>query len=47
MGIKRSEHSKKQAETLSLQEVELGKAIRVVVSLVRIPGETMRSAFPV
>jgi len=47
MGIKIDDHSNKNAETLSLQEVELGKAIRVVASLARIPSETMRSAFPV
>ena len=46
MGIKLSDHSNKQAETLSLQEVELGNAIRFVVSLIRIPGETMRNAYP-
>ena len=46
MGIKVSDHAHKQAETLSLQEVDLGNAIRYVVSLIRIPDETMRIAFP-
>ncbi len=47
MGIKRSDRSDKRAETLTLQEVDLGNGIRYVVSLIKIPSETMRAAYPV
>ena len=47
MGIKIDDPADKQAETLSLREVQLGEDnIRYVVSLVRIPSETMRTAIP-
>ncbi len=46
MGIKTDDPADKQAETLTLQEVQLGNNISYVVSLVRIPNETMRTAYP-